>query len=62
MKYKVEEDFPLDVGKAEPIEVKAGSVFVPAATNVPQYKVDALLKAGTISIVRPDIAKPAKKK
>lgn len=53
MKYKVMEDFSLDVGKPDPIEVKAGSVFIPAETNVPIHKVEALEKAGTIELVKP---------
>lgn len=53
MKYKVIEDFLLDVGKPDPLEVKAGTVFVPAETNVPINKVAALEKAGTIELIRP---------
>ena len=54
MRYDVHEDFKLDVGKPDPIEVKAGTIFIPAETNVPQNKVDALVKAGTIELVKPD--------
>jgi hypothetical protein len=63
MKYNVLEDFSLNVGKADPVEVKAGSVFVPAATNVPLHKVNALLNAGTIELIRPvSTATSSKKK
>lgn len=54
MKYKVLEDFTLDVGKPDPIEIKAGGdPFIPAETNVPIHKVEALVKAGTIELIRP---------
>lgn len=63
MKYNVLEDFPLNVGKAEPITVKAGVVFVPAATNVPQNEVDALVKSGKIELIKPaSTAATAKRK
>ncbi len=61
MKYNVLEDFTLDVGKSDPVEVKAKSVFVPAATNVPLSKVDALVKEGKIELIRPTVATAKKK-
>jgi hypothetical protein len=59
VKYKVNEDFDLSVGKPDPITVKAGSTFIPAETNVPQHTVAALEKSGAIELIRPP--KPKKK-
>ena len=59
-RYKVIDGFSLDVGKAEPIEVKAGTTFIPAETNVGIDKVAELVKAGSIELVKPSV--PQKKK
>jgi len=64
MKYDVKEDFPLDVGKPEPIEVKAGTVFIPAELNIATNVVDKLVKDGVLELIRPpkDASKQAKRK
>lgn len=54
MKYTVNEDFP-HPQDAEKV-VAAGSIFIPAETNVAQNIVDELVKAGTITLVKPDRA------
>lgn len=60
MKYKVNEDFPLELGKAgDPEVVKAGEVFIPAEINYPLNKVEALVKAGTIEPIVPEAPKAA---
>lgn len=62
MKYNVLKDFSLDVGKSDPVEVKAKSVFIPAATNVALHEVEALVKEGKIELIRPATTATASKR
>lgn len=58
MKYNVKETFSYDIGKSEPVEVEAGSVFIPAATNVPLNIVDRLVASGKIDLIKPEPVEP----
>ena len=59
MKYIVKSDFDLDVGKKDPIVIKAGGdEFVPATYNVPLSTIDSLEKAGTIERIKPEPKAP----
>jgi len=54
MKYDVKEAFSYNIGKPDPVEVEAGTVFIPAETNVPQNIVDSLVLAGKIVLIKPE--------
>lgn len=58
MKYNVKEPFSLDVGKPDPVEVEAGSVFIPAETNVSRKIVEGLVLSGKIELIKPGVAEP----
>lgn len=65
MRYKVNDDFSLEIDKAddaEKLHVKAGTVFIPAEINYPLDKVEELVKAGTIELIAPVSSKASAKR
>lgn len=55
MKYDVLGDFELPGGKAEPVLVKAGTVWIPAETGVPKHEVSRLLNEGAIALIKKEV-------